>query len=70
MKDRLKLISTALIVLICLVILTKVLLNSLTLVSKEVVSPHIENTAKCKSVGGEYGINSCYVDGKSVDLGE
>lgn len=67
MKDKIKLIATAVLVLTIMTIFVISLHSLVVNISKE-VTPYLEKSAQCKSIGGEYGSDKCYVNGKEVIL--
>lgn len=73
MKDKIKLVSVALsgyvIIILFAISVSSFISSALHKVSKE-LTPYLENSAKCESLGGKYGSGKCFVDGKAIQLGE
>ena len=73
MKDKIKLVSVALGIFVFIILFAIAVSSFISGVSKEVskeLTPYLENSAKCESVGGKYGSSKCFVDGKATQLGE
>lgn len=73
MKDKIKLVTVALSVFVFIILFAITLSSLIAGVSKEVskeLTPYLENSAQCESIGGKYGSGKCFVDGKEVSLGE
>lgn len=69
MKDKIKLVSVALGIFVFIILFAISVSSFISSVSKG-VSPYLENSAKCESLGGKYGSGKCFVDGKAIQLGE
>lgn len=67
MKDKIKLISVAVLVFVLMVLFAMSVSNLIGNISKE-VTPYLERSAQCNSLGGEYGSDKCFVNGKEVVL--
>ena len=73
MKDKIRLVSVALLVFVVMILFGMSVTNIVTSVSQKVskeLTPYLENSAKCESLSGKYGSGKCFVDGKEIILGE
>jgi hypothetical protein len=70
MKDKIKLVSVALGGYLFIILFAIAVSNFLGSVVSQAITPYLENSAKCESLGGKYGSGKCFVNGKEITLGE
>lgn len=68
MKDKIKLVSVALSIFVFIILFAIAVSSFISSVSKEKLTPYLENSAKCESLGGKYGSAKCFVDGKEIQF--